>query len=121
MDKAEFEIVGTITQYSPDRAGKVARLQVRTRLEREAYHDVKYFGALAANDFKRGDIVRVTGRPGSEKHKTLTEQGRDGKTYPIWMTMLVAMRIELVSQGQSSIAGTQAPKQPDNDTDDIPF
>lgn len=125
-DKAEFEIIGTISQFSPDRAGKIVRFSVRVRgLEREKVLDLKYFGVLPG--FNRGDRVRVNGEPASEKLPGVTEQGKNGRIYDKWVPMLVARRVEALESAQASINGLAAAN--DNSQrrastgtdDDIPF
>lgn len=116
MDKAEFTIQGTVTRYAPDRAGKVVRLSVRTKgVQRDNYHDIKYFGALAG--MGKGDYVLVQGYPGSEKDGKETNP-KSGIEFDRWRTLLVATHIEVIEEAQGSIEKAPAPKRPD---DDIPF
>lgn len=120
-DKAEFEIVGTLSRFNRDRGGKVVHLQIRVRgIEREKLLDLKYFGAMSADAFRVGDRVRVVGEPGTEKLLGTTEQGRNGRTYDKWIPMLVARRIEYVEGAQATIPGTNDNARPAPD-DDIPF
>lgn len=119
QDKAEFEIIGTIGAFWPDRGGKVVRFQVRVRGDREKILDLKYFGVLPA--YGRGDRVRVLGEPGSEKTGQ-TETGKNGKIYDKYVPLLVAKRVEALSKAQATIAGVNdnARARPRED-DDIPF
>lgn len=118
QDKADFEIVGTISTFRADRAGKLVRFSVEVRGERKKILDLKYFGTLPA--YGRGDRVRVVGEPSSEKSGT--ELGKNGVTYDKWVPMLVATRVEALQRAQGTIPGANdnARARPRED-DDIPF
>lgn len=123
-DKADFEVVGTIGTFFPDRAGKVVRFSVRVRGVRESIIDLKYFGTLPG--YSKGDRVRVTGNVSSEK-SGMTEQGRNGKTYDKWVPLLAARKVEILGRVQGSIPGGAndnargGARRAANGDDDIPF
>lgn len=117
MDKAEFEIRGTLTRIFPGRSGKVTRFAVKAQGTRLQEHDIVYFGSLPG--YQRGDYVLVKGEPGREKLEGVQEQWKDGSMHDRWVTILVATHVEAMERAQRSIVATQAPaKRPD---DDIPF
>lgn len=123
-DKADFEVVGTIGTFFPDRAGKVVRLSVRVRGVRDSVVDMKYFGSLPA--FSKGDRVRVSGNVSSEKLPGITEQGRNGKTYDKWVPLLAARKVEALERAQGTIPGaandnSRPPRRATGTDDDIPF
>ena len=86
-DTNEFTLVGTI-KYKP--AGISAKIETKAG-ERSTTHEVFFFDR-AQLSYNAGDVVTVTGHLGARKTEYTREH--NGKTYPVYMSQLVADKIE---------------------------
>lgn len=111
-DKNEFEVIGIVQRvvHGP----KATRMNIKTRLQKDSYIDVVSFTPLRNVD--RNYRVKVIGHIGAEKSNQ-KEEGKGGKLYDKWLTMLVVDQVEVLDDGQRSVPGSDTK----TDNDDIPF
>ncbi len=123
-DHADLDITGTVQRIF--RGPKATRVALKCEdSPRITLLDVISFRKV--DKVQQGDRVHVVGRIGSEKiGKEISKS--NGREYDKWAPMLVAERIELLSEVQERIPGTGKRHEPANDNaysdreiDDIPF